>query len=131
MIESFGEFRVSNDALSDADELRLRMDDEGYVFFRGLLDPDRLRTLRRDMLEVIAANGWLVPGTDPMDGIADPDKRCTEGDLGYVDVYHQVYRLESFHRSGHWPARPRHASRPSRSRAGPASPAAGSTSGSS
>ena len=103
MIEDFRELRVSNDALTDPGALRRRMADEGYLFFRGLLDPDRLRGLRRDMLQVIAANGWLVPGTDPMDGIADPDKRCTEGDLAYVEVYHQLYRLESFHRAGHWP----------------------------
>ena len=103
MIESFDEFRVSNDALSDPAELRRRMADEGYLFFRDLLDPDRLRALRRDMLAVIEANGWLVPGTDPMEGIADPDRRCTEGELAYVDVYHQVYRLERFHRAGHWP----------------------------
>ena len=103
MIEDFREFRVSNDALAEPAELRQRMADDGYVFFRGLLDPDRLRGLRRDMLEVIAANGWLVPGTDPMDGIADPNERCTEGDLAYVEVYHQLYRLESFHRAGHWP----------------------------
>jgi hypothetical protein len=47
--------------------------------------------------------GWLVEGTDPIDGIANPDARCTEGDVEYTDVYHQVYRLESFHRSAHWP----------------------------
>ena len=25
--------------------------------------------LRRDMLEVIEQGGWLMPGTDPMDGM--------------------------------------------------------------
>ena len=104
MIDDIREFRVSNDALPDAGELRRRMDADGYLFFRGLLDPDRLRELRREMLEVIAAGGWLAPGADPMAGIADPGARCTEGDLSYVDVYHQVYRLESFHRAAHWPA---------------------------
>ena len=46
--------------------------------------------------------GWLVPGTDVMDGIADISTRCTEGDKEYTDVYRRVYSLESFHRSGHW-----------------------------
>ena len=104
MIDDIREFRVSNDALPDAGELRRRMAADGYLFFRGLLDPDRLRELRREMLEAIAAGGWLAPGADPMAGIADPGARCTEGDLSYVDVYHQVYRLESFHRAAHWPA---------------------------
>ena len=38
-----------------------------------------------------------------MDGIASPGAECTEGDAAYTDGYHRVYRLESFHRAGHWP----------------------------
>ena len=83
--------------------LRQRLDDEGYLFFRRLQDPDTMRALRRDVLEVIGAGGWLVPGTDPNDGIAALEARCTEGDVEYPAVYHQVYRLESFHRAGHCP----------------------------
>ena len=52
--------------------------------------------LRRDMLEVIAQGGWLMPGTDPMDGIADPAKGCAEGDPEYTDVYCEVYKLSRF-----------------------------------
>ena len=59
--------------------------------------------LRRDMLDVIKDSGWLRTGADPMDGITDISKRCTEGDLEYPAVYHEVYKLESFHRAGHWP----------------------------
>ena len=104
MTETVQPFLVSNDALDDAAELRRRLADDGYVFFKRLLDPDRVLELRREMLEVIARGGWLRDGTDPFDGIADPSMRCTEGDLGYTDVYHEVYKLESFHRAGHWPA---------------------------
>ena len=79
------------------------MDDDGYLFFRQLQDPDRLRALRREMLTVMQTGGWLVAGTDPMDGIANLDARCTEGDVEYTDVYHEVYKLESFHRLAHQP----------------------------
>ncbi len=103
MSEQLGEFRVSNDILDDPIELRRRVDEEGYLFFKRLQDPDWLWDLRRDMLSVIEKGGWLEAGTDPMDGIADISKRCTEGDPEYPAVYHQVYRLESFHRAGHWP----------------------------
>ena len=44
-----------------------------------------------------------MEGTDPLEGIARIDAQCTEGDTAYTDVYHQVYRLQAFHRSGHWP----------------------------
>ena len=98
----WNEFRVSNDALDDAEELRRRIDDDGYLFFRQLQDPDKLLSLRREMLTVMQQGGWLVAGTDPVDGIAVQDARCTEGDPEYTDVYHEVYKLQSFHESGHW-----------------------------
>ena len=96
------ELKVSNDAMNDLQELRRRIQDEGYLFFKRLQDPDKLRDLREQMMDVIQEGGWLVPGTDPIDGIADPSKACTEGDLGYTDVYHEVYKLQAFHQSGHW-----------------------------
>ncbi len=103
MTETVQPFRVSNDALDDGAELRRRLADDGYVFFKRLLDADRMLDLRREMLEVIAQGGWLQDGTDPFDGIAELSMRSAEGDPGYTDVYHEVYKLESFHRAGHWP----------------------------
>ena len=103
MANQYKEFRVSNDAMDDPEELQRRIEEEGYLFFRKLQDPDKLLDLRREMLTVIQEGGWLVPGTDPMDGIADISRQCTEGNAEYTDVYHEVYKLESFHRSGHWP----------------------------
>ena len=55
--------------------LRQRLNDEGYLFFRHLQNPDNLQALRRDILGVCMAGGWLVPGTDPADGIAALDAR--------------------------------------------------------
>ncbi len=95
------EFRVSNDVKENSDELRQRLEDDGYLFFRRLLDPQRLLNLRREMLTVMQAGGWLIAGTDPIDGIADPAARSTEGDPEYTDVYHRVYRLQSFHEIAH------------------------------
>jgi hypothetical protein len=103
MSEELKELRVSNDAMDDPDELRRRIADEGYLFFKRLQDPDKLWRLRREMLTVMQQGGWLVAGTDPVDGIANISAQCTEGDLAYTDVYHEIYKLESFHRSAHWP----------------------------
>lgn len=97
------ELRVSNDAMHDGDELQRRLADEGYLFFKQLQDPDKMMELRLDINTVLQEGGWLLPGTDPMNGIADVDRVCTEGDEGYTDVYHKVYALESFHRSAHLP----------------------------
>ena len=103
MSVEFQEFRVSNDAIEDPVELRRRIDAEGYLFFRSLQEADRLRDLRHDILRVCREGGWLREGTDLMAGVAEPSSRCTEGDLEYAQVYHQIYKLESFHRAGHWP----------------------------
>ena len=101
-MEALKELRVSNDAMNDPEELRHRISEEGYVFFKKLQDPDKLWALRREMLTTMQEGGWLVAGTDPMDGITDISNQCTEGDIEYTDVYHEVYKLEAFHRSGHW-----------------------------
>ena len=101
-MEILKELRVSNDAMNDPEELRHRISEEGYVFFKKLQDPDKLWALRREMLTTMQEGGWFVAGTDPMDGIADISTQCTEGDPEYTSVYHEVYKLEAFHRSGHW-----------------------------
>ena len=103
MTEELRELRVSNDAMTDSEELRRRLAEEGYVFFKRLQSPDKLRQLRLEMATELQKGGWLVAGTDPLDGIADPAMACTEGDLGYTDVYHEAYKLESFHRIAHEP----------------------------
>src|SRR5690242_11999100 len=63
-------FRVSDDVLDDAAELRRRLDQEGYLFIRRLVDPEPLWELRAEMLAVLRDGGWLQPGTDPLDGVA-------------------------------------------------------------
>src|SRR5689334_21771952 len=103
MSERFQEFRVSNDAMEDPAELRRRMDAEGYLFFRSLQDPDKLSALRRNILRVLRDGGWVKEGTELGDGSAETARRCTEGEVEYSAVYHEMYKLESFHRAGHWP----------------------------
>jgi ectoine hydroxylase-related dioxygenase (phytanoyl-CoA dioxygenase family) len=103
MTAGFQEFRVSNDAFDEPAELRRRMDAEGYLFFRALQDPAKLAALRRDILRVLREGGWVKHGTDLAAGIAETAARCTEGDVEYTAVYHEMYKLESFHRAGHWP----------------------------
>ncbi len=97
------ELRVSNDARNDPEELQRRIDDDGYLFFKQLQNPDKLLELRRQIMTTLQEGGWLIQGTDPMDGITDVSSVCTEGDREYTDVYHEVQKLEAFHRSAHWP----------------------------
>ncbi len=98
---NFQEFRESNDILGDPVALQQGLAEDGYLFFRRLQDPEMLRELRRQMLTTMQHGGWIKQGTDPMDGIAEPGVQCTEGDLAYTDVYHEVYRNQLFHESAH------------------------------
>ena len=95
MIVGFQEFRVSNDAIEDPEELHRRIDANGSLL-RSLQDPDKLWALRRDILGVCREGGWLREGTDLTAEIAKPSQRCTEGDIEYTQVYHELYKLKSF-----------------------------------
>ena len=53
MTDRMYELRDSNDAKDDSDELRRRIADEGYLFFRRLIEPSALLALRADILGVI------------------------------------------------------------------------------
>lgn len=97
------ELRESNDVLHDQRELQQRLSEDGYLFFRRLFATEPLRELRREMLTVMQKGGWIRKGTDPLDGIAEPGVQCTEGDLEYTEVYHQVYALQRFHAIAHRP----------------------------
>jgi hypothetical protein len=97
-------FRVSNDAVGDAPELRRRLDREGYLFLHRLVDPAPLWDLRVQLLGVLRDGGWLRAGSDLIDGVADVAKKCAEGDVEYIAVYRNVQRLEAFHRMAHAPA---------------------------
>jgi ectoine hydroxylase-related dioxygenase (phytanoyl-CoA dioxygenase family) len=80
------------------------MEDEGYLFFRGVVPAAEILPVRRAVLELCEAAGWLAPGTELMDGIASPDQvPLTEGQPDYMAVYRQVLRTPTFHA---FPAQP-------------------------
>ena len=90
-------FVESNDILDDPARLRKRMRHDGYLFLRNLLPKDDVLDLRRAILGCCEAQGWLRPGTDPMDGLTDREP-IMEGEDEYVDVYARIQSMESFHK---------------------------------
>ncbi len=91
------EFTVSNDLLSDPEALRARAARDGYLFFRGLADVDRLYALRRKILTLCMEAGWLDPSCDPMAGVAAEGVGLFEGNPAYMAVYNRVMKMEAFH----------------------------------
>ena len=75
--ESLGDLRDSGGLAGDGARLRERMAQDGYLFLRGYLKRDEVLAARREMVERLAAEGVLEPGTDPMDAIIRMDRKSS------------------------------------------------------
>jgi ectoine hydroxylase-related dioxygenase (phytanoyl-CoA dioxygenase family) len=98
---AFLPMRSSNDLLGDAEALRDRFAEDGYLYFRQVLDPDRIAALRRRILRVLASRGW-VKEAFLMKGLA-ATQPVREGDEDYLETYDEVQKLEEFHTLAHDP----------------------------
>ena len=83
--------------------LKRRFKQDGYVYVPGLIAPRILLELRRQIVEICEACGWLKPGTDPMDAISWKAPTI-EGEEAYFEVYDRVQCLQDFHALAHEPA---------------------------
>ena len=95
-----------NALLDNPQALRQQMANDGFLFFRGLLPAAEIAALRRQILQICDNNGWIAPGTELMDGIADPSADAMEPFCGVgvpPAAYGDVQCLESFHRLAHNP----------------------------
>jgi hypothetical protein len=88
---------------ADPAALRRRMAEDGYVYVRGAVPRDVLVDLRSQITAICGHHQWLVPGTDPLDAIAQGPP-CVEGEDEYFAVYDEVQRLEAFHALAHHPS---------------------------
>ena len=97
-------FEDSTPLLGNPAALRERMDRDGFFYFRHLLPSAAVLDLRRQILLVCQKYGWLAPGAELMDGIADPAVEGIEVacQVGVTHAaYEDIYRLEAFHRLAH------------------------------
>jgi Phytanoyl-CoA dioxygenase (PhyH) len=97
---AFLPMRASNDLLGDPDALRARLDEDSYLYFRSVLDCDKIMTLRRRMLNTLADQGWVRKRPYLMRGVAIAPP-TQEGHEDYLRVYDEVQRLEEFHTLAH------------------------------
>ena len=105
------EFVDSTDLLSDPVALRARAQQDGYLFFRQRLPKDEVLAMRAEMLAVVEKYGWRQKGQDALGGLIDYDainsiseEQMHRTDVGVTaDAYHDVQKLERFHRLPHHP----------------------------
>jgi hypothetical protein len=104
--EAAGAHRLLSPAtvlLARPEALRTRLAEDGALYFPGLLPPGPVLALRREVLGCCEAGGWLGPGTDPAEGVADPARATVEPEPAFLAVYREVQKLEAFHALGHRP----------------------------
>jgi ectoine hydroxylase-related dioxygenase (phytanoyl-CoA dioxygenase family) len=97
---AFLEMEDSTALRDDPEALRARLATDGYLLFRGVIDRERVRQVRRGILGVTQRLGWTEPGDFPM------SQRCTvvplrEEDQEFIDGYQEVQKLQTFHELAH------------------------------
>ena len=98
------EFRESNEIVDDSEALRQRLDTQGYLFFRELLDPGRVWDVRLQILGVLKEAGWLKADSDLATGMADVSRACAYPEPEFLEVWNNVVKLEAFNTLPHSPA---------------------------
>lgn len=96
-------FAVSGELVAQPSALRARAQEEGYVFFRGLVPEAEIRQVRSDVTAILDAVGWLDAGTDPGAAISTQEAKLT-GTPEFIPIYDTIQKLESFQTMAHHPA---------------------------
>lgn len=63
------ELRDANDVLGDTAALRARLERDGFLFLRGLIDRDAVAEARRTIMQHMAEQEALVPGEPVLEGV--------------------------------------------------------------
>jgi len=94
-------FTESSALLDDPEALRREASEEGYLFFRGLVEPERLLALRRAVLGLCDKHGWLAPGAPLMNGLAREGIRLgAYDDKRWIAFLCEVLPLPAFRELG-------------------------------
>lgn len=78
------------------------MAEDGYVLLRGLIPPERILRVRRELLAICRDAGWLDDADG--DGVVRLEARCASPDPEYYAVYRPAISLQSFNELAHDPA---------------------------
>jgi ectoine hydroxylase-related dioxygenase (phytanoyl-CoA dioxygenase family) len=85
--EQMGELVSSNDLLADVTALRERMDRDGYLLLRNLIDRDKVLQARRTVLQYMADHQALTPGEPLLEGVMPAGGRSVQL-MGFKGISH-------------------------------------------
>ena len=84
--------------LSDPARLQDRAGREGYLYFKGLIDPRSILNLRQQILQVCLKHGWLDEGSPLEEGIVKKGVSHIESDTPeWRSFYCDILKHHDFH----------------------------------
>ncbi len=92
------DFLDSTELLDNGPALAERLQRDGYLFLRGLLERDAVLAVRHRLLEKAASGGWLDPAYPVNDAIANPAAACKDPEDRYMAVFRGIWADEALHR---------------------------------
>ncbi|BBI34862.1 phytanoyl-CoA dioxygenase family protein [Cohnella abietis] len=94
------ELSPSNEWLHDLPELRNRLNEDGYLFFRGILDKNELTHIREDMLAIASEYGYVKTDVPLVDGIYSGEGFPTAIKFETSPLYRRILGLPRFNAFG-------------------------------
>lgn len=86
------------------DSLQKELASRGYALIRGLLPHADIKNVLGEVTKILFDAGWLLPGNDPLEHIANNTAACGDPDPSFKRTYREIFNLESFHALPHHPA---------------------------
>ncbi|MBB6732179.1 phytanoyl-CoA dioxygenase family protein [Cohnella zeiphila] len=101
--KTMGQLRDSMELLHDMPKLRKRLEKEGYLFFRGLLDAEELLRIREDMLSIADEYGFVDRNAPLRDGRYSGQPFPESRKFETSPLYRRILELPSFNAFGRNP----------------------------
>jgi Phytanoyl-CoA dioxygenase (PhyH) len=84
--------------------LRSAIRQNGYFLVRRLLPHEAVDSLLAEVAQILFDAGWLLPGHNPSERIANTGAACGDPDPAFKRIYQEVFNLAAFHSLPHHPA---------------------------
>lgn len=90
----------ANELLGHPDKLRARLNRDGYLLLRGIIDTNKLQALRDQITKTLAGVDWILDGKD-RDLAKSIVMPLREGEDGYFAALDHIVKLEALHSLAH------------------------------
>lgn len=84
--------------------LQFQMAEKGYLLVRQVLPCKTVGQVLSEITQALSVAGWLLPGHDPRERVADLRAACGDPDPKFKRTYQEVFNLAVFHALPHHPA---------------------------